>query len=224
MSANYLPIEEIIKIALSEGISLGRSNPRFHLAYLGKLGLIPHATKRKINGAISGCYEEAVVATLKRIEGLKEQGFSYSQIKLILTDSVRPLNTQSMSTPIFHPLDTITGNYLHNELYPSSQSQTPLLTSSIVLLIIGLLMGFFAGSSNLSNSAPYGLSASPIDRPSPSSAYQTTVNSSLDDPASEMLRLISTGSQSEEPLYIIALPKENFGRLGKTNINKLISQ
>ena len=72
-----VPIQQIVKMSGTDKI---------HFAYLAKLHLIPSAIRRKLaNGKISGCYPESVVNTLRKIENLKNQGLSYSQIKAQLS-------------------------------------------------------------------------------------------------------------------------------------------
>lgn len=62
-----------------------------HLAYLTKLGILPNAVKRKINGAIIGCYPQDSVNKIAEIQQMKNQGITYSQISKTTPTSIKTL-------------------------------------------------------------------------------------------------------------------------------------
>lgn len=92
-----LPIDNVIRVAKSTGVSFGPGNPRARLAYLGKLRLLPPAVRKKVSGHLTGCYPEDVVTQLQRIETLREAGLTYSQIRFRLN---HPQNTLNLSFPL----------------------------------------------------------------------------------------------------------------------------
>lgn len=87
---NLLPISQVTKITETDKV---------HLAYLTKLRILPQTIRRKINGAIHGCYPESVIPLIKRVEELKSQGLTYSQIKLNFAYQpvTAPKNTNSFA-------------------------------------------------------------------------------------------------------------------------------
>ena len=95
------------------------------LAYLAKLHLIPPAIRRKLaNGQIAGCYPESVIATVKRVEQLKKEGFSYCQIKAQL--SIINSTTQVQA----------------------NKFNLALAFSAPVFLLFGILVGFILAGAN----------------------------------------------------------------------------
>lgn len=111
-SEQLIPIDQIVKLS---GID------KIHLAYLSKLHLIPSAIRRKLaNGKIAGCYPESVVATVQKIEDLKNRGFSYSQIRaqLALVNSTTQVQANkfnlalAFSGPVFLIIGVILGYLL----------------------------------------------------------------------------------------------------------------
>lgn len=81
MTDRLLPIGQIIQRAKNRGINLGQGDPKIHLAYLTKIGLLPKAVKRKVTGKMTGCYPLSALSTLEQIENRKMAGQTYSQIR-----------------------------------------------------------------------------------------------------------------------------------------------
>lgn len=123
-SDQLIPIENIVKSATENGVTFGFGSPKNHLSYLSKLHLIPSAIRRKLaDGKISGCYPESVISTLQKIEQLKNQGLTYSQIKAQL--SIINSNTQVQA----------------------NKFNLALAYSGPIFLIIGILLGYLLATS-----------------------------------------------------------------------------
>ena len=116
MDTNLVPIGQIIKEAKSAGATFGHGDPRTHLAYLTKLRLLPQTVRRRIGGAIVGCYPSSAVSTILSIEQLKADGLTYPQIRQELGLS----SQNAFRSPAF----------------------LPAVPSNLSFLIIGLLLGF----------------------------------------------------------------------------------
>lgn len=142
-----LPIPELIKRAKAMGVNFGPGNPRTHLAYLAKTHLIPPAIRRKIEGKITGCYEQNVLELLLKIEEMKAAGLSYSEIKWQLSNQ-SPMTSNSFSLSSYVP--KITPEKWFNPA---------------IYLIIGLLLGYFFAVNRIAAvpESLAGLSFSPAD-------------------------------------------------------------
>ncbi len=215
--SEILPIDEIIKEArrqarLAEdpakrGASFGHGDPRVHLAYLTKLGLLPQSIRRKVNGQLTGCYSKETINKILEIEKLKGKGMSYSQIKLHLTmddrklkivpeDGGSKIEPQYLSSTFDSQPLSSTFNHL-----ASNQS------NGVAFLLIGLFLGFLIALGSSKNS-PAPLAQGTQVVPDTSSANLIKLTSSQNP----------TGS---EPIYLIAVPRQNFSNLGKMDINSL---
>lgn len=155
MSDQLVPISTISKLS---GVS------KIHLAYLTKLRLIPQTIRRKVDGAITGCYPESVLKQLQKIEGMKDRGLTYSQIRFAI-NSPAALNF-NINGPAF--------------------------------LIIGLVLGYIV--ANLRVSAPTAVASVPADT-----------------------KLTVRHETQSDPVYLIAIPEKNLYKLGKLDINSLVS-
>ena len=183
-----LPIDQIIKTARALGISFGPGDPKSRLAYLTKLHLLPQTIRRKVAGQIVGCYPESVISTLKKINQLRTEGLTYSQIRFRLPESQEL--TPTALPPIFPP--------------PSTPPRRPFLpaSNSFSFLLIGLILGYLLASSG---------------HPSP-----TDTSPAVNLPR-EPLTVSSPPSADSGPIYLLALPNQNFYKIGKTDINNLIN-
>ncbi len=130
--SNFLTLSELIALAKNQGVSFGRSDPKVHLAYLAKLGLIPPALKRKSNGKLEGHYPLFVLDNLTDIEKMKNDGLTYAQIKAHRGGS-------NMTTPNLTPSP-----------YP------------ILMLVLGLILGFLLAQVNRPVSSAINLSTLPV--------------------------------------------------------------
>lgn len=175
MDTNLVPINQIAKAAKTDKI---------HLAYLTKLRLLPQTIRRKVSGKIQGCYPASVVALVHKIEELKDQGLTYSQIRFQLTqpESVLSATPFAVAPAIVQP------------------------TSPLALLIVGLLLGYLLATRPPSGAAALTqVPVSPID-----------INSQT------MLKVLKdNGPAQSGPIYVIAVPAQNFSKVGQTNINDL---
>lgn len=180
-----LPINEFIKEARRQGASFGSGDPKVHLAYLTKLGILPNATKRKINGELQGCYDQELIMKVLEVQELKDKGMTYSQIaKSVDNKSLKVMEPTPLS--LFNPN---TSNFILH-----------MKPSNFAYLALGLVIGVLVSTLNTS-----GLNA-----------MNQTPSLSLGQP-------IEIKNQTGEPeLYMIAVPKQNLDKLGKTNINSLI--
>lgn len=173
------PIPMIINQAQAVGVRFGHGNPRVHLAYLTKLRLLPQAVRRKINGTVVGCYPWETVQKLKRIEELKDDGWSYGEIRRELLE----------------PQD-------QERVMPAVVNQ---YSGGLAFLVIGLFLGYLA--------AVVSLKMTPGQQPMISSVQAAAPVVSKPD-----LPILTSGG-NDEPIYVIALPGGNLGKLGKSLIN-----
>ncbi|MBI4100096.1 hypothetical protein HY440_03745 [Candidatus Microgenomates bacterium] len=179
MQPNLVPISQIAKAAQTDKI---------HLAYLTKLRLLPQTIRRKVSGKIQGCYPDSVVAMIRRIENLKDQGLTYSQIRFQLAQP-EPAVEKLSPLPAYLPV--------------ASQ------TSPLALLIVGLLLGYLLAVSK----PPTAL---------PAAALAQAGVSPLDENSKVMVKVLTNSEPLAERLYVIAVPSQNFYKMGQTNINDLV--
>lgn len=79
---NLISIEELIKRARSLGVDFGKGDPKNRLRYYAKIGIFPHALRKKINGKPSqGVYPEGALDILLEIDKQLKQGKSVQAIK-----------------------------------------------------------------------------------------------------------------------------------------------
>lgn len=129
MTMNLLPITQIIERARGMGVNFGSGDPKIHLAYLTKLGILPQTTKRKIDGEIMGCYPEEVVDKLVEIDRKKKSGWSLATI-------AREDHQ----------------GYLVSQDYRGDQRDVKNL--ALPFLIIGLVLGYLVAMVNLKSNTP----------------------------------------------------------------------
>lgn len=134
---NLLTIPEFIKEARKQGASFDSGDPKIHLAYLTKLGLLPAAVKRKINGSMQGCYPESEVQTVLEVQRQKQSGSTYSQIARIQPNVPTPKIEQPLT--IWNP--------------KSSDFVLHLKPSNFAYLILGLVIGIIVSTLNTSGLA-----------------------------------------------------------------------
>jgi len=121
----FLPmisISDLISKAKQNSIFLGQGDPREHLSYLSKIGVLPRAVrKRTAHGTIEGHYPESILAKLMQIKEMKAQGVTLSQMGRLgqLTATAEPGPNQT--------LVWASGDRVYN---------------SLSFLVIGLLLGF----------------------------------------------------------------------------------
>lgn len=90
-----ISISELVDDFKEKGIALTKGDARVHLRYLGKLGLIPFSKKKRVGKVLEGHYPEWVAGRLETIAGLKKQGLTYTQIKILLEVQNRSLAEQA---------------------------------------------------------------------------------------------------------------------------------
>lgn len=127
MDANLIPINKFIELAKGQGFDFGRGDPKIHLAYLTKIGTLPPSAKRKINGKITGCYDQDCIQRLLDVEAMKAKGMTYSQIA---------------KTIFYHQSSTL------NPYPPSSTFHRLGSNPSILYMVIGILLGFLISTLN----------------------------------------------------------------------------
>lgn len=196
MSA-LISISKIIEIAKKNNVPLGSGNPEQHLFYLGKLGLIPRATKKKVGGVFEGHYPTETVDRLQKISELKSQGQTYSQMKYVFnSQTLNPISPQP--TPNF-----------------VAYSQHIFASSPVAFLIIGLVLGYVVTVQNFKNAAA--LSATTTQEV----ASQTPVvqTSALTPEEKSLINLVSLEKDTQQTIYVITGPKNSLTNLGKTKIN-----
>lgn len=170
---NLIPTNQIISQATKEGYDFS-GEPKVHLVYLTKLGLLPSAVKRKIDGSLTGCYPDWTIDRLLEIQKLRSEGLTFTQIRHILSNS-STLQLFESPTPRL------------------SSSPTP----SLLFLFLGVILGFFL-AANLYGK-PAALPFSPVDK----------IPQKL---------LTSSGA---EKIYPVGQNYDNFGTVGRTDINNL---
>lgn len=233
MTDNLLPISQIIKQSRAIGVTFGHGNPKIHLAYLTKLRLLPQSVRRKIGNKIEGCYPESVIPLLKQVEELKDRGLTYSQIRFQIQENqiqetgsgmqVKKQETGIWERTPFSPNSPLPAslpisNFQNPVSFPVSHYLNPASGSNVLaFLLIGLLLGYLLAISNLSRPS----SASPASPVTNDKSLITSV-SPLDDQTKTMLGIITNNqTETQNPIYVIAVPAQNLDRLGKININQL---
>src|SRR3989344_410221 len=80
--SDYLPLPQIIKQAKEGGFSFGAGDPYNRLRYYIRIGLLPNMVRRSIaGGSTQGHLPASAVDLLLKIQGLREKGLDYEQIK-----------------------------------------------------------------------------------------------------------------------------------------------
>lgn len=134
-----IPISDFITLAQSQGVDFGTSDPREHLSYLSKIGLLPHTIKRKGHaGKIEGHYRPDDLKILLHIYNTKGSGISYAQMTKLaaISGSIAPFERANL--------------YYDQANFTQSPKQHN-FNQPVVYLIIGLLLGHIM---TLSNSVP----------------------------------------------------------------------
>lgn len=193
--SNLYTITEFIDKARALGINFGNGDPKIHLAYLTKIGLLPQTTRRKINGCISGCYPQESLSTLIEIENLKNKGFSLAQISKSL-NSNKPSLYQPF-TPVFDSNFSI-----------PQKSTSP----AVLFLIIGILIGFLMANFNSQTMA----NMNKVEN------MALSAKSGLTNFQSQTNQTLNAVSGNQQPIYVIAIPKQNLDKMDKTDIKYLI--
>ncbi len=210
MIQNLITTEELIERAKNRRINFGKGSPKIHLSYLSSLGIIPPAQKRKVGHQITGCYDERTLDTLEKIEGWKDAGLTYSQIKI-------RLETEALSKE--KPLEN-----LKNYLTASAGSYVKSTSAhNLLFLLIGLFLGYLLAftAGNHQNQ----LNADNLSYRS-NSLISNRPGSPVDESASQVLTIVNAGNEkntNNEPIYLIAVPKQNLEKLGKTTILNLLN-
>lgn len=210
MSQKLITTDNLIERAKNRGINFGKGSPKIHLSYLSSLGIIPPAQKRKVGNRITGCYDEQILNALEKIEGWKNAGLTYSQIKV-------RLETESLAGE--KPLENLK-NYVATSAGSYVRSTS---AHNLLFLLIGLFLGYllaFTGVNHQNQLTSEKLSARP------NSLITTNASSPVDDSTSQVLTIVNTESGKNtnvEPIYLIAVPKQNLEKLGKTTILNLLN-
>ncbi len=131
MDNKLLTISEFIKEARRQGASFDDKDAKVHLVYLTKLGLLPSASKKKVNGEIHGCYPSDSINRLLEIQQMKTQGITYSQMSktVIPTEGVAVVEGSRL-TPL--------GMTIH------------IKPSNFAYLMLGLVIGVLVSTLNTS--------------------------------------------------------------------------
>lgn len=197
---DYISTTELLSASLSRGFDLGKGQPREHLSYLTKIGLLPPAKKkRNSRGFIEGYYPLTVIDRLEALSKMKNQGMTFSQMKWVLDGrkSMFEAGTiKQLPSSNFYPQDpTSTVNPLSFNFSSPQFSYLP-------ILIIGILLGYLLAVSRGSALPPMinGVSAQDLT---------VSPTASTSQPA------IDTNTES---IYVVSVPKSHFGNLDK-NIN-----
>ncbi len=77
---NYISLEQIIELASKQGVDFGKGDPYNRLRYYTKLGLLPHMTRKSVNGKLVGHYPTYALDILLEIEKLKSLGIKNEDI------------------------------------------------------------------------------------------------------------------------------------------------
>lgn len=131
MAAHLISISDLISEAKRRNLALGQGDPADHLFYLGKLSLIPRATRKKVDGRFEGHYPSEVITMLENISRLKNNGLSYSQMKLA-------------SPPVLTPSPALT----------PERTTTIVTSNQAAFLFAGLLIGYLLASRPVAGDDP----------------------------------------------------------------------
>lgn len=94
---------------------------------------------------------------------------------------------------------------LRGEPVPAYSITPPQSSSSVAFLIVGLILGYLLASRGSQQQLSTATSIAP-----------------LDETSKTMLKVVSQRPTENDPIYLIAVPKQNLYHLGTTNINDLI--
>lgn len=216
LTANLISLSELIAQANRKGVDFDGANPKEHIFYLSKIGLLPKAVKRtNAFGKLEAHYQPSVVDLLTRIYSLKRSGLAYSQIgkfSSLNTNHALP-ETQQVSDSV-RQAESFPANH-----FPGGQhsgSVAGLSNQTIVFLFIGLILGYLINANNnIRNNSVSGIAAIKDSQP--------TVTASQVNPSSQLLfrLLTSPDTANNNDLYLITLPKSNFSKLEKVRITDL---
>lgn len=208
-----LPIPQFIETARRQGAVFGGGDAKIHLAYLTKIGILPQALKRKIDAEIVGCYPAEAIQTLLKAEQMKNSGMTYSQIaKLLQRTATAPALSPVLDQPPVADIMSV------NNVSPKQFNNLSFISSpSFLYLVIGLLFGLLLSSFNSQGLAQ-------LQKQTNLTFAQPPVLSDYERQSNQILNTTSGASQQEQqPIYVIAVPKQNLDKLQKTNINYLIN-
>ncbi len=97
---------------------------------------------------------------------------------------------------------------LREESVPAYATVAPTTTSSpLVFLIIGLILGYLLATNKPPTTLP---------------AVASAQAGPLDETSKTMLKVVAQEPAENNPIYLIAVPKQNLYNLGPTNINDLV--
>lgn len=210
MTQKLITTDELIERVKNRGVNFGKGSPKIHLSYLSSLGIIPPAQKRKVDNTITGCYPEDVVNTIEKIEGWKNSGLTYSQIKI-------RLQTEALSSE--KPLEQI-------KSYVATSASSYIRSTSahnLVFLLIGLFLGYLLAFTGINHQTQ--LNSDKLSARS-NNLINNAASSPVDESTSQVLTIVNTESRKNadaEPIYLIAVPKQNLEKLGKTTILNLLN-
>lgn len=78
-------------ITIDELIAQTNSS-KIHIAYLTKLGILPNAVKRKIDGKLVGCYPKDSLTKILEVKSMKDTGITYSQLAKSPVQVLQPIH------------------------------------------------------------------------------------------------------------------------------------
>lgn len=210
MTQNLLSIEKFIDLGRRNGAGFGEGDPKIHLAYLTRLGILPQTVKRKINGEMTGCYPENAINIVLKVEQMKSKGMTYSQIAKLL--SVIPANAGIQLAgrqPHLMTADELDARLRGHDAIEMSHAKNLISNPSFLYLIIGLLFGFLLSTLNSQGLAQM--------------QKQANVSSGEAQSQTELVKINSQSVGIPNDVYVVSIPKQNLDKLEKTNINYLIS-
>ena len=213
LTTKLISLSELIAQASRNGVDFDGSNPKEHIFYLSKIGLLPKAVKKtNAFGKLEAHYQPNVVDLFVRIYNLKKSGLAYSQIgkfsNLNINHALPETHADSGQR-----LESYTTTLFPGEQHPGGSAGLP--NQTVVYLIIGLILGYLVSANNSlkSNATNLAKTVEP----------QTVVTASQANPPSQVLfRLLTTSSSNNNnDLYLITLPKSNFSKLEKIQFTDL---
>jgi len=182
------------------GVDFDGANPKEHIFYLSKIGLLPKAVK-KLNsaGKLEAHYPPSTVDLLARIYSLKQSGLAYSQISKF----------SSLNSNHTLPED----QSIVKEPFKNFTEPTTFSSQTIAYLIIGLILGYLISSNNsLRTNSLTTVTANEVKANSigVNSTTQTTFH-----------LLTTPNGDTNNDLYLVTIPKSNFSRLEKVNFSDI---
>ena len=183
-----ISITDLISKAHQENLYLGQGDPREHLSYLSKIGVLPKTTRKKNSlGRIEGHYPQESVDKLRQISLLRSQGMTFSQIG-------KWSNAHALS--------------FNQPVLAYSPSRGEFSSGPLSFLLIGLVMGFLLAKAT----------TAPLEKASLTKAVaQQPAGLPVDDSLAKPLTasFLTKQDKSNETIYVLTVSKNHLFSIGE---------